>query len=146
MASTNLVVLTGYLGTDPEKRFFPDGTPSASFRMGTTDRWKDKTSGELKSHTEWHNIVTQKSTAEYISKYLKKGDSVQVIGALRTRKWQDKNGNDRYTTEIRSMNVQGLARKPSDAAAPTTPPPQDDAPFDASTSSSGFDALEDDPF
>ena len=117
MASTNMAVVTGYLGTDPEKRYFPDGTPQTTFRVATTERWKDKDTGEQKSHTEWHNIVTQKGTAEFAATYLKKGDSVQVIGKLRTRKWTDRNGVDRYTTEIRSSDVQSLERKPADAPA-----------------------------
>ena len=144
MASTNMAVLTGYLGTDPEKRYFPDGTPQTTFRMGTTERWKDKNTGEPKSHTEWHNIVTQKGTAEFAATYLKKGDSVQVIGKLRTRKWTDRNGVDRYTTEIRSSDVQSLERKPADKAAPTTPPHQDEAPAEATTDSRGFDGPDED--
>ncbi|WP_028603712.1 single-stranded DNA-binding protein [Ottowia thiooxydans] len=144
MASTNMAVLTGYLGTDPEKRYFPDGTPQTTFRVATTERWKDKDTGEQKSHTEWHNIVTQKGTAEFAATYLKKGDSVQVIGKLRTRKWADRNGVDRYTTEIRSSDVQSLERKPADKAAPTTPPHQDEAPAEATTDSRGFDGPDED--
>ena len=147
MASTNMAVLTGYLGTDPEKRYLPDGTPQTTFRMGTTERWKDKNTGEPKSHTEWHNIVTQKGTAEFAATYLKKGDSVQVIGKLRTRKWTDRNGVDRYTTEIRSSDVQSLERKPADKAAPTTPPPQEEAPPEVSPDTRGFADMDDDlPF
>ena len=147
MSSVNKVILVGNLGKDPEVKAFPNGGKIASFSIATTDKCNDKHTGERKEKTEWHNIVTQKGTAEFAATYLKKGDSVQVIGKLRTRKWTDRNGVDRYTTEIRSSDVQSLERKPADKAAPTTPPPQGEAPPEVSPDTRGFADMDDDlPF
>lgn len=100
MASFNKVILIGNLGKDPELKFLPSGKPVANFSIATSEKWKDKSTGETKEQTEWHNIVIFGNLAEICGQYLKKGSSVFVEGRLQTRKWQDKNGQDRYTTEI----------------------------------------------
>ena len=98
--SVNKVILLGNLGKDPEVRFTGGGTAVASFTMATSSSYKDKTSGDWKETTEWHNIVAWQRLAEIARDYLKKGNKVYVEGRLQTRKWQDKEGKDRYTTEI----------------------------------------------
>lgn len=100
MASINKVILIGNLGKDPELKFLPSGQPVANFPIATSEKWKDKSTGETKEQTEWHNIIMFGKLAEIAGQYLKKGSSVFVEGRLQTRKWQDKNGQDRYTTEI----------------------------------------------
>ena len=100
MASVNKVILIGNLGKDPELKFLPSGQPVANFQIATSEKWKDKSTGETKEQTEWHNIIMFGKLAEIAGQYLKKGSSVFVEGRLQTRKWQDKNGQDRYTTEI----------------------------------------------
>ena len=100
MASFNKVILIGNLGKDPELKFLPSGKPVANFSIATSEKWKDKSTGETKEQTEWHSIVIFGKLAEICGQYLKKGSSVFVEGRLQTRKWQDKNGQDRYTTEI----------------------------------------------
>ncbi len=100
MASINKVILIGNLGKDPELKFLPSGQPVANFPIATSEKWKDKSTGESKEQTEWHNIVMFGKLAEICGQYLRKGSSVFVEGRLQTRKWQDKTGQDRYTTEI----------------------------------------------
>ena len=100
MASVNKAILIGNLGKDPELKFLPSGQPVANFSIATSEKWKDKSTGETKEQTEWHNIIMFGKLAEIAGQYLKKGSSVFVEGRLQTRKWQDKNGQDRYTTEI----------------------------------------------
>ena len=100
MASINKVILIGNLGKDPELKFLQSGQPVANFSIATSEKWKDKSTGETKEQTEWHNIIMFGKLAEIAGQYLKKGSSVFVEGRLQTRKWQDKNGQDRYTTEI----------------------------------------------
>lgn len=101
MASVNKVILVGNLGKDPEIRTFQSGDKCANFSIATSENWKDKTTGERKSRTEWHNIsVTNKGLVTLCENYLKKGSKVYIEGQLETRKWQDNNGNDRYTTEV----------------------------------------------
>ena len=123
MASVNKVIVVGNLGADPETRYLPSGEAVTNIRVATTDRWKDKASGEMKEATEWHRIAFFGRLAEIAGEYLKKGSQVYVEGSLRTRKWQDKDGNDRYTTEIVASDMQMLGggegrRGPSgDAAA-----------------------------
>ena len=108
MASVNKVIIVGNLGKDPESRFLPDGKAVCNFSVATTDKWKDKASGEAKESTEWHRITAFGRLAEICGEYLKKGSSVYIEGSLKTRKWQDKEGADRYTTEIHTTSMQML--------------------------------------
>ena len=107
MASVNKVILVGNLGRDPEMRFMPNGEAVCNFSIATTDNWKDK-AGVKQERTEWHNIVMYRKLAEIAGEYLKKGSSVYVEGRLQTRKWQTKEGQDRYTTEIIADSMQML--------------------------------------
>ena len=107
MASVNKVILVGNLGKDPDSRFLPDGGAVCNFSLATTDKWKDK-SGEQQERTEWHRIATFNKLAEICGEYLKKGSQVYIEGSLRTRKWQDKEGHDRYTTEVIADEMQML--------------------------------------
>ncbi len=108
MASVNKVILVGNLGKDPETRYAPSGDAICNITVATTDSWKDKSSGEKKEQTEWHRVVFFGKLAEIAGQYLRKGRPVYVEGSLRTRKWQDKDGQDRYTTEIRADVMQML--------------------------------------
>lgn len=108
MASVNKVILVGNLGRDPELRTFPSGGQVTNISIATTEQWKDRQSGERRELTEWHNVVFNDRLAEIASQYLRKGSAVYVEGRLRTRKWQDQNGQDRYTTEIRADVLQML--------------------------------------
>jgi single-strand DNA-binding protein len=103
----NKVILIGNLGADPELRYTQSGTPVASFRIATTERWKDK-DGNQQEQTEWHNIVAWRRLAEICGEYLNKGSRVYIEGKLQTRKWQDQNGNDRWTTEIIAREMKML--------------------------------------
>lgn len=107
MASVNKVILVGNLGRDPEVRYMPNGEAVANFSIATTDNWKDK-SGQRQERTEWHNIVMYRRLAEIAGEYLKKGRPVYIEGRLQTRKWQTKEGQDRYTTEIIADQMQML--------------------------------------
>lgn len=111
MASVNKVILIGNLGADPEIRYMPNGDPVATFNIATTDTWKDKQTGEKKEQTEWHRIVFFRKLAEIAGQYLKKGAPIYIEGALKTRKWQNKAGQDRYTTEIVADTMQMLGGK-----------------------------------
>jgi single-strand DNA-binding protein len=104
----NKVILIGHLGQDPDVRALPSGSSIANLRIATTESWKDKQSGEFKEATEWHTVVLFGRTAEVAAEYLKKGAQVYIEGRLRTRKWQDKTGNDRYSTEIVGQDMQML--------------------------------------
>ena len=104
----NKVILIGNLGADPEVKYLPNGNAVANVTIATTESWKDKQSGEQKDKTEWHRVVFFRRLAEIAGEYLKKGSQVYVEGKLQTRKWQDKNGNDRYTTEIIANEMQML--------------------------------------
>jgi single-strand DNA-binding protein len=123
MASVNKVIIVGNLGADPETRYTPGGDAITNIRVATTDKWKDKASGEMKEATEWHRIAFFGRLAEVAGEYLKKGAQVYVEGSLRTRKWQDKDGQDRYSTDIRGDVMQMLGRRegggaPRDEGAP----------------------------
>jgi single-strand DNA-binding protein len=111
MASVNKVIIVGNLGRDPETRYLPSGEAVTNISVATTDTWKDKTSGEKKEATEWHRVSFFGRLAEIAGEYLKKGSQVYVEGQLRTRKWQDKEGKDRYTTEIRADVMQMLGSR-----------------------------------
>ena len=112
MSGVNKVILVGNLGKDPEIRYLDNGVAVANFSLATTENYKNK-QGERVSQTEWHNIVFWRGLAEVAEKYLKKGDSVYVEGKLRTRRWEDKDGNPRYTTEILADNMTMLGNKRS---------------------------------
>jgi single-strand DNA-binding protein len=112
MASVNKVILVGNLGRDPEVRYMPNGEAVCNFSIATTDSWKDK-SGQKQERTEWHNIVMYRKLAEIAGEYLKKGRPVYVEGRLQTRKWQTKEGQDRYTTEIIADQMQMLGGRDS---------------------------------
>ncbi|MEI7612853.1 MAG: single-stranded DNA-binding protein [Betaproteobacteria bacterium] len=113
MASVNKVILVGNLGADPETRYMPNGDAVANIRLATTESWKDKASGEKKEITEWHRVVFYRKLAEIAGQYLKKGSAVYVEGRIRTRKWQDKEGQERYTTEIEANEMQMLGGRQS---------------------------------
>jgi single-strand DNA-binding protein len=105
MGSVNKVILVGNLGRDAELRYTPGGAPVATLNLATTEVWNDKTSGQKQEKTEWHRIVLWGKSAEALSEYLTKGKQIYVEGRLQTRKWQDKDGNDKYSTEIRSDRI-----------------------------------------
>ncbi|MBK9252164.1 MAG: single-stranded DNA-binding protein [Proteobacteria bacterium] len=102
----NKVILIGNLGQDPESRTTPGGTTVTNIRIATSESWRDKQSGEMKEQTEWHTVVLWNRLGEIAAEYLKKGSQVYIEGRLRTRKWQDKTGNDRYSTEIVANEMQ----------------------------------------
>lgn len=130
MASVNKVIIVGNLGRDPETRYMPDGAALTNVSVATTFAWNDKASGEKKEETEWHRVNFRGRLAEIAGEYLKKGSQVYVEGRLRTRKWQDKEGKERYTTEIMAERMQMLgsrqgagdaaARERSEAKEPAT--------------------------
>ena len=158
MASVNKVILVGNLGKDPETRYAPSGDAICNITVATTDTWRDKASGEKREATEWHRVAFFGKLAEIAGQYLRKGSQVYIEGSLRTRKWQDKDGQDRYTTEIVADRMQMLGSRGgmggADAADMDSAPPPSRGPAPSSgRSSSGgksgskFDDLEDDiPF
>src|SRR5512132_3142007 len=105
MGSVNKVILVGNLGRDAELRYTPGGAAVATLNLATTEVWNDKSSGQKQEKTEWHRIVLWGKSAESLSEYLTKGKQIYVEGRLQTRKWQDKDGNDKYTTEIRGDRI-----------------------------------------
>ncbi|MSQ71576.1 MAG: single-stranded DNA-binding protein [Betaproteobacteria bacterium] len=111
MASVNKVILVGNLGRDPETRFNAEGGSITNVSLATTDTWKDKASGEKQERTEWHRVVFFNRLAEIASEYLKKGSQVYIEGALRTRKWTDKEGQEKYSTEIVADKMQMLGSR-----------------------------------
>src|SRR5262247_821430 len=131
MASVNKVIIVGNLGADPETKYLPSGDAVTNIRVATTDTWKDKTSGEKKEATEWHRIAFFGRLAEVAGQYLKKGSQIYVEGSLRTRKWQDKDGQERYTTEIRADVMQMLGRREGGSQ------PMDREPATATASAGG---------
>ena len=162
MASVNKVIIVGNLGRDPETRTFPSGGRVCNVTIATTDKWKDKQSGEMKEATEWHRVVFNGRLAEIAGEYLRKGSQVYVEGSLRTRKWTDNAGVEKYTTEIRADQMQmlgsrqgmgapssdddggcGYSRAPAPAPRAAAPAPRQAA----AKPSSGFDDMDDDiPF
>ncbi len=110
MASVNKVIIIGNLGRDPETRYMPDGGAITNISVATTDKWKDK-NGEMQEKTEWHRVAFFGKLAEIAGEYLKKGSQVYVEGRLQTRKWQDKDGQDKYTTEIVANQMQMLGSR-----------------------------------
>lgn len=142
MASLNKVQVIGNLGRDPEMRSFPSGDQIASVTIATTEKWKDKQTGEAKEHTEWHRVQFGGKLAEVVGKYLRKGSQVYVEGSLRTRKWTDKDGVERYSTEIRADQMQMLGSK-QDGERQSTPAKDDQ--MQPSPSGGGFDDFDDIP-
>jgi single-strand DNA-binding protein len=116
----NKVILIGHLGADPETRAMPSGSSVANLRIATTESWRDKQSGEQQERTEWHRVALFGRLAEIAGEYLRKGSQVYIEGSLRTRKWQDKQGNERYSTEIVGNEMQMLGgRGGAGAGAPS---------------------------
>lgn len=111
MASVNKVIIVGNLGRDPETRYMPNGEAVTNIAVATTESWKDKNTGEKKELTEWHRITFYRKLAEIAGQYLKKGSQIYVEGRLQTRKWQDKEGVERYTTEIIADTMQMLGSR-----------------------------------
>ena len=156
MASVNKVIIVGNLGRDPEMRTFPSGDQVANVTIATTDKWKDKASGEAREATEWHRVSFNGRLAEIVEQYLRKGSLVYVEGSLRTRKYQ-KDGVDHYATEIRADQMrmldkrsdsqqgdQGQAQTPRNSAPPRpAPAPQRQAPAPVGSGGSGFDDMDD---
>lgn len=156
----NKAIIVGNLGADPEVRYLPSGEAVANIRVATTEKWKDKASGEMKEATEWHRISFFGRTAEVVGEYLKKGSQVYVEGSIRTRKWQDKDGQERYSTEIRGDLMKMLGGRQGmgdgggrgsdrgDASERGGPPPEGRAAPSAAKKPAGkFDDMEDDiPF
>lgn len=147
MASVNKVILIGNLGNDPDMRYLPSGDAVANLSIATTDKYKDK-NGEMQEVTEWHRVSFFGKIAEICGQYLKKGSSVYVEGSIRTRKWQDKEGQDRYTTEIKGDRMQMLGGRSDNQAADNNPAPrQTQNTAKPAGQTGGFDGLEDDlPF
>jgi single-strand DNA-binding protein len=142
MAGINKVILVGNLGKDPEVRYLEGGTAVANFTLATSETFKDRSTGEKKTQTEWHNVVLWRGLAEIAEKYLRKGSQVYVEGKLRTRSWEDKEGNTRYTTEIVGDTMTMLGKRddqesssrPAQAPVSSSKAPQkeeddDDLPF-----------------
>ena len=157
MASVNKVILIGNLGRDPEVRYLPSGDAVANLNLATTEKWKDK-NGEMQEQTEWHRVAFFGRQAEICGEYLRKGSSIYVEGRLQTRKWTDKDGNERYTTEIRGDRMQmlgargggGTREMPDMESAPpaeSVPAAKKPATAGGAKPSTGFDDLDDDiPF
>ncbi len=139
----NKVIVVGNLGQDPDTRYMPSGSAVTNITVATNESWKDKQTGEQKDRTEWHKVAMFGKLAEIAAEYLRKGSQVYIEGKLRTRKWQDQQGNDRYTTEIIADEMQMLGGRGGGGGAPQrndgpppSPPPQgssddfdDDIPF-----------------
>lgn len=126
MASVNKVILIGNLGADPELRSFPNGDRVCNLRLATTDSWKDKVTGEKRESTEWHRVVLYRKLAEIAGQYLRKGSQIYVEGRIRTRKWKDKDGQDRYSTEIEADEMTMLGGKGQGVAPVSNPSPNND--------------------
>jgi single-strand DNA-binding protein len=156
MASVNKVILIGNLGRDPETRVFPDGGTICNVTIATTRQWKDKTSGEKQEETEWHRVVFRDRLAEIAGEYLRKGRQVYVEGRLKTRKYNDKDGVEKYTTEIVADEMKMLGSREGMGeggaeggarGAPAARPAASGAKPAAQKSSTGFDDMDDDiPF
>lgn len=154
----NKVILIGHVGGDPEVRYMPNGNAVATISLATTEGWKDKQTGEKQERTEWHRVVCFNRLGEITGEYVRKGSKLYVEGSLRTRKWQDPQGQDRYTTEIVAADIQMLDGKgmgsasPQDMSAPTAyqaPQPartQQQAPQTATAPQEMFELDDDIPF
>lgn len=138
----NKVILVGNLGADPETRHMPSGGAVTNLRIATAEQWKDKQSGERQERTEWHSISMFGRLAEISAEYLRKGSQVYIEGRLQTRKWQDKQGNDRYTTEIVANEMQMLGGRGGGSAPMAEPPARSQsqsAPAPAPAADNDFD-------
>jgi len=150
----NKAIIIGYLGRDPEIRYMPNGNAVATISVATTRKWKDKTSGENPEETEWHRITAFERLAELLEEYTTKGSLVYVEGRIKTRKYTDKDGVEKYATEIVAENIRFLSRsdedKPTGARGPAASPsnrPAPQKPRPNKTTGSGFDSMDDDiPF
>lgn len=138
MASINKVILIGHMGADPEQRAFPNGDAVCNLRLATSEKWKDKATGDTKEETEWHRVVLYRRLAEIAGQYLRKGSQVYIEGRIRTRKWQDRDGQDRYTTEIEASEMKMLGSAATitssishRAPAPIYAPAASGTPFDS---------------
>lgn len=129
MASLNKAILIGNLGADPETRYTTSGDAVTSIRLATTETWRDKASGEQREATEWHRVVFYRRLAEIAGEYLKKGAQVYLEGRIKTRKWQDKDGQDRYTTEIEATEMKMLGRRGDDSGNGSAPADDHQDPF-----------------
>ena len=138
MASVNKCIFIGNLGADPEARYIPNGDAVSSFRIACSDSWKDKSTGEKKESTEWISVDAFGKLAEICNQYLKKGASVYVEGAMRTRKWQDKDGKDRYTTSIKCSEMKMLGSR-SESGGGSDSQARAPKPAPASENSNDFD-------
>lgn len=118
----NKVILIGNLGSDPEVRYMPNGNAVATLSLATSENWKDRETGQMQERTEWHRVVLFTRLAEIAGEYLRKGSKVYVEGSIRTRKWQDKSGQDRFTTEIVGNNLQMLDAKSGGGTNPSAGP------------------------
>lgn len=139
MASVNKVIIVGNLGKDPETRTFPSGDQVTNFSVATTDKWKDKATGEMKEATEWHRVNCFGRLAEIAAQYLKKGSQVYIEGSLRTRKWVDKDGTDKYSTEVRADQMQMFGSRDGQDTPKRTP----SMPGKATVKSDGMDDFSD---
>lgn len=124
MLGINKVTLLGHAGQDPEIRYLPDGRAACNLRLATSERWKDRKTGERKEATEWHNVSAFGGVAEVIGEYVRKGAPLYIEGKLQTRKWQDKEGHDRYTTEIVVSEIRLLGDRPAGDRQQERPAPQ----------------------
>lgn len=151
--SVNKVILIGNLGKDPEVRRLENGGVVANFPMATTENYTDKTTGERKEITDWHNIVVWRGLAEVVEKYVRKGTKLYVEGKLKTRSWTDKDGNTRYTTEVLADNITMLSRAENNAAPQHNEPnyssqgtPSVPSPMESVTIPNGPEETDDLPF
>lgn len=132
MRGVNKVTIIGHLGADPETRSMPNGSAVTNVRIATSETWKDKQTGDWQERTEWHSVAFFGRLAEIASEYLRKGSPVYVEGKLQTRKWTDKDGVDRWSTQIVAREMQMLGQKREGSERPPTPPAEafdDDIPF-----------------
>ena len=149
----NKVIIVGNLGNDPDTRYMPSGGAVTNLSVATNESWKDKQTGEQKDRTEWHKVAMFGRLAEIAAEYLRKGSQVYIEGKLRTRKWQDNSGNDRWTTEIIADEMQMLGGRSgagapamNDMGGPPPGPPQGGANQGGGSGSSGGDFDDDIPF
>jgi single-strand DNA-binding protein len=143
----NKVIIVGNLGNDPETKYMPSGSAVTNLSVATNESWKDKATGEQKDRTEWHKVAMFGRLAEISAEYLRKGSQVYIEGKLRTRKWQDKQGNDRYSTEIVADEMQMLGGRTGGGAPAMGGPPQSSPPPQGSPGpASGGDFDDDIPF